>query len=246
MRTRSRRGFVALTAVAGLLLAGCSGEGDGAEAPATDQTGTEQATEGEGTEAPATEGQAQGDPNADVEDGTYRGNGVVLPVPEGWTINQQAMAQGVVAAMNEDGTQQMTAQAIDAEQLEASGQDLGLDTLVDGIRSQIEQEAEVDEEVQLAGADQAHRLTYLEMPSQQEGQPASSATIVIANSEDGLIGEFSFTATTDQYDDALASRLVDEAGFDPDSEPPELPQQQPAPQPEQGGATEPEGGSTEE
>lgn len=246
MRRSYNRGL-ALIAVAGMLLAGC-GDDQAQEAADTAspeaQAGTEQTgTEPPGPEQPGTE--AMEDPNDDVEDGVYRGNGVVLPVPEGWSLNQQAFAQGIVAAVSEDQTQQMTAQAVDTEAMQAAGQDMGLDSLVDGVRQQIQQEPEVDEDVDLSGAERAHQLTYLELPAQQEGGQTSSATIVIAEDGNGLVGEFAFSATADSYDEEVAKLLVEQAGFDPDSEPPALPQppQQPAPQDD--GSTEGTDGSGE-
>lgn len=248
MRRSHKRGL-ALTAVAAMFLAGC-GTDQGQEADetstpdessATDQPETG-ATDGEQPDADALEdlmGGTEGmeDPNEDVEDGVYRGVGVVLPVPEGWSLNQQAFAQGVVAAASEDQTQQLTARAVDTAAMEAAGQDMALDSLVAGVKESVEQEPEVDEEVELAGADRAHRLTYLDIPGPQEGAPSSSATIVVAEGGDGLVGEFVFSATTDSYDEDVTSQLLEQAGFDPNSEPPAppQPQQQPAPQ---DGATE--------
>lgn len=233
MRQSHRRALVALTAASGLLLAGCSGGGDeAAQDPTNGQTGTEQSTG-------AAQDPAQ-DPSQDIEDGVYAGSGVLLPVPDGFSVNPQALAQGMVAAVSDDGTQQLTAQAVDTTQLQGQNQDLDLPTLVDSVRGQIEQEPAVDEEIELANAENAHRLTYLEMPSQggaqggatEGAQPPSSATIVIAESGDGLIGEFSFSAAASDYDEETAELLLAEAGFDPESEPPQMPQpqQQPAPQ----------------
>lgn len=251
---RSYKQGLALTAAAGLLLAGCGDDQaqDATETPASEQP-ADAPTSGEELDEQALEdltGGTEGleDPNEDIEDGVYRGNGVVLPVPEGWSLNQQAFAQGIVAAVSEDQTQQMTAQVVDTAAMEASGQDMDLDSLIDGVREQIPQEPEVDEDVDLAGADRAHRLTYLDLPAPQEGAPSSSATIVIAEGGDGLVGEFAFSATTDTYDDEVAALLVAEAGFDPDSEPPEpaQPQQQPAPQDGAEGETGGTDGGTDE
>lgn len=236
---RSYKQGLALTAVAGMLLAGCGdGQSDdeAQEAPAqtegTSQPDTETTEGSEPDEKapgdPTGSGQAMEDPNEDVEDGVYRGNGVVLPVPDGWSMDPTAISQGVVAAVSEDGTQQMTARAVETEDTEAAGQAMDLDSLVDSVREQVGQDAEVDEGVELDGAERAHRLTYLDLPAQQEGGPDSSATIVIAEG-DGLVGEFALSAPTENYDKDAASLLVEQAGFDPNSEPPALPQQ-PAPQ----------------
>lgn len=234
------RSLLAITAVVGLLLAGCTGGDQDTEA--ADQTAAdEQSGDGEGdAEDLLGDAEAPGDPNEDVQDGVYQGNGVLLPVPDGWTIDPVAMQQGVVAAVSDDGTQQLTARALDTESAAAGGQEIpGFDELVDGLRQQLPQEAEVDESVDLEGAERAHRISVLDLPAQQEGGPESSVTILLATTGDGVLGEFAFSAPADSYDDATADLLLAEAGFDPDSEPPApappQPQQQaPAPAPEGG------------
>jgi hypothetical protein len=164
------------------------------------------------------------DPNDLVEDGVFRGVGVVLPVPEGWSLDQTAYAQGVVAAISEDGTQQMSAQAVDGDTLAATGQDVDLELLLDNVRQL--GPPDVDEAVELTGATEAHRLTYLQLPAQQEGLPDNSATIVLAEDDRGLIGEFTVSAASEDYDSELEDLLLEGAGFDPDSEPrtPEIPE----------------------
>jgi len=243
VRTSWRRGLV-LTAAIGLFLAGCGdgeqpveeGAGDGrtstdaseGEDPSGDAADEEELDE-EALEDLLAEQEDLPDPNEDVEDGIYRGNGVVLPVPEGWSIDPGALAQGVVAAFPEDGAQQLTARAVDPEQAEGGGDEpIELESLVDGVRQQIGQDADTDEEIELAGADRAYRLTYLDLPGQQEGQPDAGLTLVVAESA-GLLGEFVYSAGSADYDEQIASLLVDEAGFDPDSE---VPAPVPAPAPE--------------
>jgi hypothetical protein len=227
-RTTGR--MIATAAVASLLLAGCQDGQDpdeeAATAPPEDTGGQDPGAQDPG-ELPD---QGLADPNEDVEDGVYRGNGVVLPVPDDWTLDPTAFAQGVIAAVSEDGAQSMTAQAIDTGEAESTGTDLDLDTLLDSVRSQLDREAEVDEDVDLAGADRAHRLTYLELPPQQEGAPEVSVTVVLAEDGEGLVGEFTFSAAADEYDDETADLLLAQAGFDPDSEP-----VAPAPPPAPGG-----------
>jgi hypothetical protein len=170
------------------------------------------------------------DPNEDVEDGIYAGNGVILPVPDGWSLDPTAFQQGLVAAMSEDGAQQLTAQAIDVAEAEEMGQPMDLDTLLEGVREQVGQDADVDEEVEVANAERAHRLTYTDLPAQQEGAPESSATLILAEDGNGLVGEFAFSAAADQYDSSFEDLLLEIAGFDPDSEPPEPMMQQPPPE----------------
>jgi hypothetical protein len=248
VRTSWRRGLV-LTAAVGLFLAGCgdaepkedeagdaetSTEESEGEDPAGDASGEEELDEEELDEE-ALEDLLAGqedlpDPNEDVVDGVYRGNGVVLPVPEGWSIDPAAMMQGVVAAFPEDGSQQLTARAVDTEQAEAGGAGpIELEGLVDSVRQQIGQDAATDEEVELVGADRAFRLTYLDLPGQQEGQPDTGITLVLAESG-GLVGEFVYSAGSADYDEQVVSLLVEEAGFDPDSEVPD-PAPAPAPAP---------------
>lgn len=249
MRTSLRRGL-ALTAAVGLLLAGC-GDDESQEDSAGDEqaeddrtAGEDSGGEGDGPDEQELEDmldeQGMADPNEDVEDGVYRGNGVTLPVPEGWSLDPMAFQQGIVAAMSEDGSQQMSARAMDVgEAGAADDQSMELDSVLDNVRQQVEQEAETDEEVDLAGADRAHQLTYRELPAEQEEQPDSGVTLVLAEGGESLLGEFTYTAAEDAYDNELASLLVDEAGFDPDSEPPEMPQAQPAPEGEGGESQEP-------
>ncbi|MFN2347239.1 MAG: hypothetical protein ABR616_16190 [Dermatophilaceae bacterium] len=241
MRNSLRRGLV-LTAAIGLLATGC-GDGQpqsdpGSDEPAATDTPDPDASEdadldeGGAEQMPEDDTDDAGvqDPNDDIEDGVYRGNGVALPVPDGWSIDPAAFQQGVVAATPDDGAQQLTAQAIDTDAADAAGTGpLDIESLLDGVRQQIQQDPDTDEPVDALGADTAHRLTYLQLPAQQEGQPETSATIVLAET-DGLIGEFVYSAAGDNYDEAIASALLDGAGFDPDSEPTPLPQPpQPAP-----------------
>ncbi len=180
------------------------------------------------------------DPNEDVEDGVYRGNGVILPVPDGWSLDPMAFQQGTIAAVSEEGTQQLLAQAIDVADMEEMGQSMDLDTILDqqreGIASELGVEPDVDEEVELEGATRAHQLTFTDVPAQQEGAPESTATLILAEDGNGLLGEFSFSAASEDYDQDIETLLVAEAGFDPDSEPaePMMPEPQPAPEGEGG------------
>lgn len=235
-------------AAIGLFVAGC-GDGQASEEQSSDDQAASDAPSDDGSEDPGSDpeggddmpdGKAEVvDPNDDIEDGVYRGRGADLPVPDGWSINPVAFQQGVVVATAEDGAQQLTAQAIDTEQAEAAdAEPLDLEALLDGVRQQVDQDAEADEQIDVIGAEQAHRLTYLQLPAQQEGQPKTSATIVIADGGDGLIGEFTYSALAADHDETIASLPVDQPGFDPDSEPAPLPQ---APQP----LPEGDGGRTE-
>lgn len=228
------RSLFATTAVVGLLLAGCADGAQDGQAP--DEVASDEQSELSDEELEDLLGDTEdlADPNEDVEDGIYRGSGVVLPVPDGWTVEPTAMQQGVVAAISEDGMQQLTARALDTDAAAASGQEIpAFDELVDGLRQQLPQEPDVDESVDIEGAERAHRITVLDLPPQQEGAQDSSVTILLATTADGLFGEFAFSAPAADYDEATADLLLAEAGFDADSEPlppPPPPPQAPAPQ----------------
>jgi hypothetical protein len=250
MRTSWRRGLV-LTAAVGLFLAGC-GDAEPQEDGAGDAETSTEEPEGEDPSGEDPSGDASGeeeldeealedllagqedlpDPNEDVEDGIYAGDGVILPVPDGWQLDPQAAAQGAVVAMSEDGQSQLVAQAVDSEEAEAQGEDMDLDQLIEGIRQQLGEEPEVDEEIEFSGAERAHRLTATGVPPAQEGMPESDVTIVLAEDGNGVVGSFQLAAPSDEYDEELEELLLNEAGFDPDSEPPELPEMQPQPAPE--------------
>lgn len=233
MHNRWTRRAAALLAGA-LLLGACSDGDDQAQQDEVAQSGDEEIDQEELETLLEEQQQDLPDPNDDVEDGIYRGNGVLLPVPEGWSLAPEALAQGVVAAVAPDGLQQLTAQAIDAEAAAASGQDVELDTLLDRVRGQAPQEPAVDEEVDILGAARGHRLTFTDVPAVEEGAPESSTTILLAEDGQGLLAEFTFTATADAYDEATVDLLLAESGFDPDSEPMPVPQQ-PAPPPQDSG-----------
>lgn len=230
MRRNYRRASAAI-AVAGLLLAGCGdGQDPGEQAatePPTDQPATDGATPSDG----AIGDPDLADPNEDVVDGVYRGLGVVVPVPEGWSLDPRAFAAGTVAAVSEDGTQQMTARAIDTEEAEAAGEPLDMETMLDDVRQQAGQESDVDEEVDVSGADRAHRLSFLALPPPQEGLPGISVTIVVAESDEDVIAQFAYSATDEDYDQDTVALLLDGAGIDHDSEPPPIPRPQQQPQP---------------
>jgi hypothetical protein len=214
------RRTLALAATAALVAA-CGAADDDPAAQAPDG----QEAPGEpGADDPALEGEdpfAEGeldleDPNEQVADGAYRGEGIVLPVPEGWRVDEMAFAQGLVLAMPEAGTEQLAGQAVDTADL---GEDLDFDELVDANRAQFESEPTEDEEIELDGAAQAHLLRFDALPPQQDGQPEGSLLLVMADDGEGRIAVFNYAAPTEEYDDGNAELLLSAAGFDPDSEP---------------------------
>jgi hypothetical protein len=185
---------------------------DGQEAPA-EQGADDPAVEGEDPAAGAPELE---DPNEQVADGTYRGEGIVLPVPEGWRVDEGAFAQGLVLAMPEAGDEQLAGQAVDTADL---GEEIDFGELVEANRGQFGAEPTEDEEVELEGAAQAHLLRFDGLEPQEEGQPEGSLLLVMADDGNGRIAVFNYAASTDDYDEGNAELLLSAAGFDPDSEP---------------------------
>ena len=168
------------------------------------------------------------DPNDDVTDGAYRGSGVILPIPEGWALDQASFAQGALVAIPEDASQQLFAQAVDVDTLP---EELTFDQVVEDNLTQAGEEPTVNEEIELAGAEQARELRFEGLPAQVEGEPETSVLLVVADDGDGRLGIFNYAALADDFDDETAALLIDEAGFDADSDPaPPLP---PAPAPGQ-------------
>jgi hypothetical protein len=185
---------------------------DGQEAPA-DPDGTDP----EGADPFGGEGELDlEDPNEQVADGAFRGEGIVLPVPDGWRVDEMAFAQGLVLAMPEAGDEQFAGQAVDTAELE---EDLDFAELVDANREQFESEPTEDEQIELDGAEQAHLLRFDGLPPQAEGQPEGSLLLVMADDGEGRIAVFNYAAATDDYDEGNAELLLSAAGFDADSEP---------------------------
>jgi hypothetical protein len=167
------------------------------------------------------------DPNDDVTDGAYRGSGVVLPIPEGWAIDQASFLQGALVATPEDFSQQFFAQAVDVDTLP---EELTFDQVVEDNLTQAGEEPTVNEDVEIAGAEQARELRFDNLPGQVEGEPDNAVLLVVADDGDGRLGIFNYAAATDEFDDATADLLLAEAGFDADSDPdPPAPAPAPAP-----------------
>jgi hypothetical protein len=170
------------------------------------------------------------DPNEQIADGSYRGEGIVLPVPDGWRLDEMAFAQGLVLAMPDDGSQQFFGQAVDTDDLP---EEIDFDELVTANRDQFEVGPTEDEEIELEGAARAHLLRFDELPAQQEGEPTGTLVLVIADDGDGQIAVFNYAAASDDFDEDSADLLLSAAGFDPDSDPsPPAPMGEPAPAPE--------------
>ncbi len=232
MRIRST---VTMLAAAGLLAA-CGADDDPQEQDAAPEDGAEDLEDPEGDIEDLEDGLEDGDledmmgdledPNEFVSDGVFRGQGVVLPVPEGFELDEMAFAQGAIVAAA--GTsQQLAAEAVDTADL-PDEQAFDYDELIEQNLTQIPEEPASDEEVDLDGAAQARALRFddLSAPEQpgmedEEGQeaPATTAFIVFAEDGNGQLAVFNYLAESDEFDDDLPDELVAVAGFDDESDP---------------------------
>jgi hypothetical protein len=223
------RKTLALAATAALVAAcGTTDDDPGAQAPEDQQ---QQAPEEPGAEGESPFGEDMPeleDPNEQVSDGSYRGEGILLPVPEGWRVDEMAFAQGLILAMPESGNEQFAGQAVDTADL---GEEIDFDELVEANRDQFEEAPSEDEEIELEGAARAHLLRFDDVAPQQDGEPDGTLLLVMADDGEGRIAVFNYAAPSDDYDDANADLLLSAAGFDPDSQPtPPLPMGEPAPE----------------
>jgi hypothetical protein len=160
------------------------------------------------------------DPNEQISDGVFAANGVQLPAPEGWSFDPFAFASGIALSTSPDGSAQLHAEAVDPADLDVP---LTYEEVVEANRDSVDQAPDVDEEVDLPGARRALHLRYLGLEAHEdapEGQPAdSSVVLLIAERDDGVLGVFSYAASTEDFDDEVADLLLRNAGFDPDSDP---------------------------
>jgi hypothetical protein len=169
------------------------------------------------------------DPNEDVEDGVYRGNGIVMPVPDGFMFDQMAAAQGQLIATSEDQTQNLSGQAVDVEDLPEE-QQLDFEELVEGQLAQLQEEPAADDEVEVEGAERARAVLWEDLEAAQEGQPETSAVVLFADDGDGRLAVFNYAAASEDFDQDIADELTEGAGFDPDSDPAPMPEPEPAPE----------------
>lgn len=237
-----RRSLIAVAAISVLALAACSDTDEPDNAAQGDQEpdGPDEGAsdEGEGELDPdELEGELdlddltgeQGDlpdPNEHVEDGVFRGDGIVLPIPEGFELEPTAYMQGLIAAVTPDGDRQVAGQAVDADSLP---EPLDLDELAEANQEQLG-EATSDEETDVDGATRARVLRFDDVPGQVEGQPDLSLLLILAEDGEGEIAIFNYVAPTEDFDTEEAEARLSGVGFDPDSSPPE-PEPAPAPAP---------------
>jgi hypothetical protein len=212
---RIRRTF-ALAATAALLVACGTADDDPAAEGPDGPDGQEAPADPDALDDPTAEDLDLEDPNEQVADGEYRGEGIILPVPDGWQLDTFAFAQGLVLAMPDDANEQFAGQAVDTADLP---EEISFDDLVEANRDQFETGPSEDEAIELAGAEQAHMMRFDDLPAQQEGEADGTLLLVMADDGDGRIAVFNYAAPSDVYDEARAEELLASAGFDPDSEP---------------------------
>lgn len=214
-----------VTAAIALAACGADDDTDGAQT-APDQQSAPEAQDDERPDGEQPDGdpsQPDGqdlelpDPDEMVSDGVFRGEGIVLPAPEGWAFDEMALSQGIVSAATEDGLEQLAGQALDTD--EVPDEELTVETLIDANRAQIPGDPTVDESVEIDGAEEAHQLRYDDVDPQIEGQPTSSILMIVADDGNGRVAVFNYAAASDDYDDGNADLLLETAGFDPDSDP---------------------------
>lgn len=167
------------------------------------------------------------DPNDQVVDGEFRGEGIVLPVPDGFELDPTAFMQGLIAAVTPDGERQIAGQAVDVDTLPDAPD---LEELVAANSAQFGEPAS-DESIDISGAEEARQLRYDTLPAQVEGQPDLTLLLVVADNGDGRLAVFNYVAPVDDYDNEVAEDTLSTVGFDPDSSP-EAPAA-PAPAPEE-------------
>lgn len=238
-RHRLRPTLIAVTALALVLVACSSDDGTTDETPADDASEEEAIGELDdlddagGSDDTDSSDDTDADPPADLEDpnelvvdGTLAANGVILPVPEGWRFDELAFANGFALAVAPDSEQQVGAEAVDPAGFE---EEVTFDSVLEANRTNVEVAADVDEEVDLPGAERAVQLRYLDIPSSPDapdGQPEStSVLLIVAERADGVLAVFSYAAASEAFDDAIAGQLLATAAFDPDSDPARPPQQ---------------------
>jgi hypothetical protein len=165
------------------------------------------------------------DPNEHVEDGVFRGDGIVLPIPDGFELEPNAYLQGLVAAVTPDGLQQIAGQAVDTDTM--PDQALGIEELAESNEEQFGPSVS-DEETDVDGATRARLMHFDGIPAQMEGDPELSLVLIIAEDGEGEVAIFNYVAPSEDFDEAEAEDRLTGVGFDPDSSPPE-PEPMPTP-----------------
>lgn len=219
-RTARSSRLLAMVAAAALAAACTTDDGATTDPPADDQATPQDELDPDELEALEDLLQQQQeelpDPEDNVEDGVFRGVGVMMPAPDGWQLDPMSLAQGIVVAITDDAQQTLVAQAVDTADLD---QELDYDELVENSRAEFGGDPDADEEISLAGAARAHLLRFDDLPAQQADLPDNTLLTLIADDGAGELAMFNYVAPTEDYDEDTESQLLSQGGFDPDSDP---------------------------
>jgi hypothetical protein len=163
----------------------------------------------------------------DVEGGVIRAEGVVVPVPDGWTLDETAFSQGVIGISPDTGADgEAPSQLLIASGAIGSNpvfgvQGLGYEDILELYGSLLPEGPSIDEDVEVEGSDRARLLRYDEI-TVQEGQDPTDEVLLLVDAGDGRVALFNYAAPSDEFDEDVVQLLLDQAGIDPDSEPSEL------------------------
>lgn len=170
-------------------------------------------------------------PSLLVRKGRFTGQGVIVPVPDGWDVDRNNLAAGQVIVTPGDivDTQRIVV-ADDVLTSPYSGlEGDSLKELVRQVRRARDDEPLVDKALKkFKGAERAHQLLF-ETASRTgategtEGTPPPGPPVrelmILAESPDGQFALFYYRALKADFNPGLARRLRKQAGLDPDSEP---------------------------
>lgn len=206
--------------VASALLLGCTGaDAPAGDAPTVTTVPTGQAAGGvtDEAEAGATDGAPADDPG-EVEDGVIAAQGVVVPLPDGWARSETAADQGLIAiapAMAEGEVPEEFVVAGPVERSPLAGAAGGtFEGALGAIREAYPGVPDIDEEVEIRGAERA-RLLRFDGITAREGAPPTTELVILAAGDSGGLWVFTYTAPPRDFDEALADDLVETARLAP-------------------------------
>lgn len=159
-----------------------------------------------------------------IEDDVIRAEGLVVPVPDGWTLDGSAFAQGLIGVSPGDQppSQLLIASGAIGSDPVFGVQGLGFDEIVELFSEILPEGPALDEEVEVAGADRARLLRYDGVEVQQ-GQEPTDEVLLLVDAGDGRVALFNYAAPSDIFDEGVLQLLLEEAALDPGTEPTQPP-----------------------
>lgn len=158
-----------------------------------------------------------------VTDDEVRGLGIVLPIPRGWEYDPIPASQGALFASDgQSEPEQLLFAVAGIEEDEASGfAGADLEDAIEVVRSSVAEEPDRDEAVELTEASAAHLLEYedVTLGGAPEDPLRSYQVVILAEDDDGMLALFNYVALLGSEDVSVTQRLLNEAGFDPDTQP---------------------------